>query len=173
MPSDTMARNQHHIHRPVRVSRKDIPAGACVCDHCVGKCCRYFSLPIKDPETWDDFDELRWFLAHGRTVVYLEKGTWYLLVMEKCRYLTDQNRCAIYEHRPQICDDYESDNCEYDSDWSFEKVFEAPEQVEEYAEAILPPSPRRKARARRDLVVVGPPPRVVEASPKPGRGRKR
>ncbi len=128
-----------------KTRREDLKAGECLCDHCYGKCCRYFSLPIDTPETWDDFDSIRWYLAHGNTIVYLEKGTWYLVVMSKCKYLTREDRCAIYLSRPKICSEYTTDNCEYDDDWIFEKVFESPEQIWEYAEAILPPRRRKKA----------------------------
>ena len=64
--------------KATKVRREDLKPGACLCDHCAGKCCRYFSLPIDTPTTWDDYDAIRWYLAHGETLVYVEKGTWYL-----------------------------------------------------------------------------------------------
>ncbi len=39
-----------------RSRREDLKAGECLCDHCYGKCCRYFSLPIDTP---DDLGRLR------------------------------------------------------------------------------------------------------------------
>ena len=130
--------------RKAKVRRADLKAGECLCDHCTGKCCRYFSLPIDTPTDWDDYDAIRWYLAHGRTLVYVEKGTWFLVVMTKCRYLTREDRCAIYLSRPKICNEYTTADCEYDDDWIFEKVFECPEQLWEYAEAVLPPRKRPK-----------------------------
>lgn len=127
------------------VPRDQLPPGECLCDHCVGKCCRYFSLPIETPTTWDDYDSIRWYLSHGLTLVYVEKGTWYLVVMTKCKYLMDDMRCRIYLNRPRICKEYTTDECEYDTDWGFEKVFETSEQIWEYAEAVLPPRRRRPA----------------------------
>jgi Fe-S-cluster containining protein len=100
-------------------------------------------LPIDEPTTWDDFDAIRWYLAHGRTMIYVEKGQWYLLVMTRCQYLTAHDRCRIYLNRPKICREYTTANCEYDEDWLFDKLFEVPEQIWEYAEAILPPRRRR------------------------------
>ncbi len=79
-------------------------------------------------------------------MVYVEKGTWYLVVMTKCDNLMPGNRCAIYHDRPKICRDYTTDECEYDADWSFEKVFETQEQIWEYAEAVLPPKPKPKKK---------------------------
>ena len=124
--------------------RAAIPAGDSLCDHCAGKCCRYFSLPIETPKGWDDYDAVRWYLAHGQTLVYVEKGTWYLVVMTRCNYLTPEDRCGIYHDRPKICREYTTAECEYDEDWIFEKVFETPEQLWEYADAVLPPRRRPK-----------------------------
>lgn len=135
-----------------KVSRADLKAGECLCDHCIGKCCRYFSLPIDTPTTWDDYDAIRWYLAHGQTLVYVEKATWYLVVMTKCKYLTRDDRCRLYLNRPKICREYTTDDCEYDSDWLFDKVFETAEQIWEYADAVLPP--RRRKSAGRGLPIV-------------------
>jgi len=134
--------------------RSEIPKGDCLCDHCEGRCCRYFSLPIETPEGWDDYDAIRWYLAHGQTLVYVEKETWFLVVMTRCNYLTSEDRCQIYWNRPKICREYTTDECEYDNDWIFEKVFETPEQIWEYAESILPP--RRVKRLEPAITVITP-----------------
>src|SRR5271166_1224293 len=69
-------------------SRAELKPGQCLCDFCNGKCCRYFSLPIDTPHTWDEFDSIRWYLAHGQTLVYVVKQQWYLLVKTRCQYLS-------------------------------------------------------------------------------------
>ncbi len=130
--------------------RSAVPADSCLCDHCVGKCCRYFCLEIDTPTTWDDYDTIRWYLTHGLTLIYVESGKWHLVVFTQCQYLGADNRCGIYLNRPKICRDYSSNDCEYDTDWQFDKVFETPEQIWEYAEAILP------ARRRAGRVAVMP-----------------
>ena len=139
-----------------RVSKKirldQLKAGQSLCDFCTAKCCRYFALPIDTPETWDDFDDVRWYLAHGQTAVFAEDGQWYLLVKTDCKYLRSDNRCGIYEDRMKICRNYTTDNCEYEDDFTYDKIFEAPEQIWEYAEAILPP--RRKRRKKRSVAVI-------------------
>ena len=61
--------------RKTKPRRDELKPGECLCDHCTGKCCRYFSLPIDTPTTWDDYDSIRWYLAHDRTLIYVEKGT--------------------------------------------------------------------------------------------------
>ena len=139
--------------RKIKPRRDQLKTGECLCNYCTGKCCRYFSLPIDEPTTWDDFDAIRWYLAHGRTMIYVEKGQWYLLVMTRCQYLTADDRCGIYLNRPKICREYTTANCEYDDEWSFDKLFETPEQIWEYAEAILPPRRRRTGPGPRLPVV--------------------
>jgi Fe-S-cluster containining protein len=130
--------------KPKKPTREELKPGECLCSHCTGKCCRYFCLPIDTPTTWEDYDSIRWYLAHGQTVVYVEKETWYLVVLTRCKYLARDNRCAIYLDRPKICREYTTDNCEYDSDWAVDLIFESPEQLWEYAEVVLPPRRRKK-----------------------------
>ena len=146
-----MTRSRSKKHRP---RREELAPGECLCDHCTGRCCRYFSLPIENPSTWDDYDSIRWYLAHGRTLIYVEKKQWYLLVMTRCTYLTDEDRCAIYLNRPKVCRSYTTDNCEYDGEWTFDKVFETPEQIWEYAEAVLPPRRTKRQKSTFALPIV-------------------
>lgn len=137
-----------------KTCRTDLKPGDCLCNHCTGKCCRYFSLPIETPVGHAGFDTIGLYLAHGQTLVYVENGTWYLVVMTRCQYLLRDNRCAVYFNRPRICREYTTDECEYDNDWSFEQVFESPAQVAEFADAVVP-VPRGGARSRADVQVPG------------------
>ena len=119
--------------------REELAKGESACNYCAAKCCRYFALPIDEPTEWQEFDYMRWFLLHRHAVVFIEEGSWYLLVETPCRHLRDDNLCGIYEKRPQICRDYHTDNCEYDDDWTYDHLWETPEQIEEYALAVLGP----------------------------------
>ena len=119
--------------------REELPADANLCMYCTAKCCRYFALPIDTPEDWADFEYLRWYLLHDRATVFIEDDSWYLLVHTKCKHLGDDQLCQAYETRPQICRDYTTDKCEYEDLWVYDHYFETPEQVEEYAEAVLGP----------------------------------
>jgi uncharacterized protein len=122
-----------------RPRRDDLPKDANLCMYCTAKCCRYFALPIEEPEDWADFEYIRWYLLHERATVFREEEVWYLLVHNRCKNLRDDNLCAEYETRPQICRDYTTKNCEYDDDWVYDHYWETPEQVLEYAEAVLGP----------------------------------
>ena len=108
-----------------------------LCDHCGAKCCRYFALPIDKPKEWQDFDYIRWYLLHEHAAVFTEEDCWYLLVQNRCKHLRDDHLCDIYDTRPQICRDYTTADCEYDDDWTYDHYWETPEQIEEYAEAVL------------------------------------
>ena len=132
--------------------RADLPKGENLCDHCTAKCCHYFALPIDEPTCRKDFDFIRWYLLHDRATVFVDEETWYLLVHTTCRHLQDDNRCGIYETRPQICREYTTNECEFEDDWCYERYFETPEQVDEYAEAMYGPQFPQDGRRKQDAI---------------------
>ncbi len=132
-------------HIPIR--RKDLPTGEILCSYCTARCCRYFALPIETPTTWNDFDNIRWYMMHGRISVFVDGGIWYLVVHNDCQHLMPDNRCGVYDTRPAICRKYSTSSCEYDNDFLYDRLFEAPQQIWEYAEAVLPPRRKRRAGA--------------------------
>lgn len=134
---------------PKKIRREDVSADDCLCNHCTAKCCKYFALPIDTPTEQKDFDYIRWYLLHEAATVFIEDDTWYLLVHTQCKHLQPDNRCGIYETRPQICRDYSTDGCEYEDDYVYERYFETPEQVEEFVEAFLPPKRGKVQRSRK------------------------
>jgi len=140
-----------------KIRREQIPAGDCLCDHCSAKCCKYFAVQIDTPTTRQDFDYIRWYLLHAAAAVFVEEGAWYLLVHTTCKHLQSDNRCGIYDTRPQVCREYSTENCEYEDDWVYERYFETSEQVEEYVEAVLPPKKKHSFRSRRPplLPIIG------------------
>jgi uncharacterized protein len=131
---------------PPKMLRENLKPGDCLCRYCTAKCCRYFALPIEEPTSWKEFDYLRWFMMHGRVAVFVEEKSWYLMVVADCQHLLPDNRCAIYEQRPKICREYSTVNCEYEDDAVYEKYFETPEQIWEYAEAVMPPRRKRSPK---------------------------
>ena len=120
-----------------KICRDDLPKGESLCEYCTAKCCRYFALPIDTPDTYKELEYLRWFLLHDRASIFKEDDDWYLLVHTTCKHLLEDNRCGIYDTRPQICRDYTTDNCEYEDEWTYEFYLETPEQVAEYTEAVI------------------------------------
>jgi uncharacterized protein len=120
-----------------RMSREKLPKGDCLCNYCPAKCCRYFALPIDKPDTTKDYDYVRWFMLHESASIFVEDGTWYLLIHTVCKHLQPDNRCGIYLTRPEICREYSTDNCEYDEDSTYHQYFETSEQISEYIEATI------------------------------------
>lgn len=118
-----------------QMPREELKLGEVLCDYCTAKCCRYFALPIDKPTRREDFEFIRWYLLHESATVFAEDDVWYLLVHTTCKHLQSDNRCGIYDTRPQICRDYKTDNCEYEDSYTYDVYFETPEQVHEYVEA--------------------------------------
>ena len=108
-----------------------------LCDHCTAKCCKYFALPIETPVDLEDYEFIRWYLVHDRATVFTDDDQWYIMIHTTCRHLQTDNRCGIYDTRPQICRDYTTDNCEYEDNWTYDLYFESPEQIRQYTEAVL------------------------------------
>jgi Fe-S-cluster containining protein len=137
-----------------KLRRKDHPKDGNLCEHCTAKCCRYFALPIDAPEEFSDFEFIRWYLLHERATVFKESDTWYLLVHTTCRHLQSDNRCGIYETRPQICREYSTKDCEFDDEWTYDFYLERPEQVAEYTEAMLQEKGRSIRSAKPPLLPI-------------------
>ncbi|NIP86943.1 MAG: YkgJ family cysteine cluster protein [Planctomycetales bacterium] len=120
----------------LKPTRKQLKPGEVLCEYCTGKCCRYFALPIETPEERKDFEYLRWYMLHGDTTIFCEDDDWYLMVHNRCDHLLPDNRCGIYDTRPAICREYTTDDCEYEDEWTYDRYWETPEQMAEYAEAV-------------------------------------
>jgi len=122
---------------------------SCLCDQCSALCCRYFVLEIDAPDDAEDYDNIRWYLIHENTFVFIEKKKWYLGIYSRCKHLQVDNRCGIYETRPQICRKYSTKNCDYhggEYEWSI--LFSSGEQFEEYAQKQLAKQKSREEEAR-------------------------
>jgi len=110
----------------------------CLCDRCTALCCRYFALEIDEPDTAEDYDDIRWYLAHENVHIFIEDDEWYLSVQTRCQHLQDDNRCGIYEDRPKICREYTTENCDYyTGQYDFQQYFTKPEELEAYAQIVL------------------------------------
>jgi len=107
--------------------------GSILCEHCTAACCRYLALPIEKPTTARDYDDIRWYLMHAGISVFVEDGDWYIQIQTRCKNLNADNRCAIYDARPQICREYEPGDCDYSGgDYGYEHHFTHPQQVEDF-----------------------------------------
>lgn len=124
----------------------------CLCSVCSGLCCRYFALPIDNPEAARDYDNIRWYLLHENVTIFVEKSQWYIGIANRCKQLQTDNRCGVYETRPKVCRGYSTDNCDYHGgEYEFEMLFTSAEQLERYAKQKLTEdrAEKRKKAARK------------------------
>lgn len=121
-------------------------------------------MQIDTPKEWDEFDDIRWYLSHEHTTVFVEKGKWYLDVHTKCRYLSETDyRCLNYERRPRICRKYDASGCDLTGDgYDYEMQFLNDKQMEEYMRIKfgdrvfekLQPKKKSRRTARRRIIEV-------------------
>ncbi len=108
--------------------------GSVLCEHCTAECCQYIALPIDEPESRRDFDDVRWYLMHEGVTVFVEEGVWYIQFRARCRNLQPDFRCGIYETRPRICREYKAGDCDYaGGDYSYDHLFTEPQQIDAHA----------------------------------------
>ena len=113
---------------------KKTPADVCR-EECQGKCCRYINLRIDPPRRKIDQEEIRWFLCHHGVRVSFEEGHWWLQVQTRCKHLKQDNLCAVYDTRPDVCRDYGTEGCDHTGDAFDHPVFETDDQWEAYMAA--------------------------------------
>ncbi len=112
--------------------------GSVLCTQCPAACCRYVSLPLDNPRTLRDYDDIRWYLMHEGFSVFVEDGDWYVQIQSRCRNLRDDNLCGVYETRPRICGEYEPGECDYlAGDYGYDHYFTHASQLEAYVERKL------------------------------------
>lgn len=101
------------------------------CSKCLpSKCCTYFALAVDNPESRKDFEAMLWQVAHEKVSFYIQKNQWYMMVHNRCRFLTSANQCAIYETRPYICREHSTKDCEYTSDeYGFSEHFRSYDEL--------------------------------------------
>jgi uncharacterized protein len=103
-----------------------------MCVQCGALCCRYFALEIDTPDDECEYEKIRWYLAHEATWVFIDEEKWYLLVNNKCRYLSEENLCSIYTERPAVCRSHTHEDCERSGDIFYDTLFTCMKEFEEY-----------------------------------------
>ena len=117
-----------------------------LCEHCTAACCRYIALPIDEPTSAREYDDIRWYLMHQGVSVFVEDGDWYICLVTPCQHLQPDHRCGVYATRPRICREYTTENCDYHSgDYGWEQHFTCPEHLTAYQKE----HPKGKKRKRR------------------------
>lgn len=123
------------------------------CASC-GECCTYVATQIDDPQSFGDYENLYWYLAHENVAVYIDwEGDWYLEFQTRCKNLTDAKTCAVYVDRPRVCSEFSSDECERNSrEPAYKHLFRSHEDLLGWMQARRPRAFARYARKRRELL---------------------
>ena len=117
---------------PLRMaSAPEPPRPLKVCTEC-GKCCTYVSVGINPPNSVGNATDMLWYLYHQNVSLYRDgDGEWSVVFETRCRHLQGDLLCAVYEHRPEICRDFDNTTCEV-NDPEGGLAIESPEQFVEY-----------------------------------------
>ena len=84
------------------------------CSFCARSwCCTYVTQHIPAPRSKHDFNHLLWQVSHKNVEAFKDKEGWHLLIRTSCSHLQPDGRCGIYNERPDICQDYSVENCEF------------------------------------------------------------
>lgn len=116
------------------------------CSKCDAACCKYVAMEIDCPEDLDDFENIKWYVAHENIRVFVEEDdSWNIEFITKCKYLRDDNLCSIHEEfvkdpsvsRPKICKEFGVDECPFHNDYEEKYTFTSIEEVEKYVKNIF------------------------------------
>jgi Fe-S-cluster containining protein len=91
-------------------------------------------MPTDRPRTRADVDELKWHIQYEGVSAFVANRRWYIQVRSRCKYLTRENLCSIYERRPQRCRRHNPPDCERHGDY-FTVRLDTPEELEAHVAA--------------------------------------
>lgn len=116
------------------------------CEECKGACCREVSVEMDAPKSIEDWDLIRWMVAHENVAVFMDhEGDWLVEFKTKCSKLSSENRCTIYKVRPKLCSDYPLDDCIMNGTEAAEKIrFDTMEEVEKYIKDVVMPQMQKE-----------------------------
>ena len=110
------------------------------CTQCDGKCCKYITIQIHVPKEEIEFEELKWFLTHENTIVYIDQDNeWCVEVKTPCKFQDPKtNLCINYPNRPKVCANHQMDECEanVDDEPFYKRIFLTMEDIEAYKREI-------------------------------------
>jgi len=109
------------------------------CDKCKALCCQYFCFEIDEPDDYDEFEDIRWYLCHEGVSIHVDDDDdWYIQIENKCKMLDENHRCTIYDNRPIICRNYDYATCETNGDdYGYVEEFTTPQQLDAYTRKTL------------------------------------
>lgn len=103
------------------------------CSGCI-KCCLYVAIELDAPEDDDDYQNIRWYVAHKNVWIFIDHDdSWNVQFNTPCEKLDPKGWCNIYEKRPKICREYTTDGCEkYGEGNTYKILFKNLEEFDEW-----------------------------------------
>jgi uncharacterized protein len=109
------------------------------CEGCEAECCKHVAIEIDAPENLEDFEDIKWYVAHKNINVFVDEDyEWYVEFLTPCEFLGDDFKCTIHGAKPKLCNDYLHDECVFhNSDYEEKYTFKSIEDVENYIEKVF------------------------------------
>ena len=101
------------------------------CKECPAICCKNLALTIGRPENRQELEDLKWQLHFDTVKVFISNRRWHQLIEGKCMYLSEDNKCIIYDRRPDKCRKHNPPNCEFFGKF-YDIMLSTPEELEDY-----------------------------------------
>jgi len=109
------------------------------CEGCDAQCCKYIAMEIDAPESLEDLEDIKWYVCHKNVHVYVDEDhEWHVEFITPCEHLGEDFKCGIYDKRPDICKDYDHEECTFHNpDYIELFTFKHVEDVEKYIEDVF------------------------------------
>jgi Fe-S-cluster containining protein len=107
------------------------------CEGCAN-CCKDVSVEMDKPEDFEDFETVKWMIAHQNVTVYIDHDDdWLVEFATRCKFLDESNKCKIYKERYKMCSEHDPEECVMNGDEEhYKKIFRTADDVDEYMKEI-------------------------------------
>lgn len=104
------------------------------CEECNQECCKNVIVQIDTPETQEDWEDIKWQVAHENVrVIKDNEDDWCVEFITRCKHQASDGKCVIYENRPSICRAHDSECCIVNGEGEYyEVILSSIEDVEKY-----------------------------------------
>jgi len=106
------------------------------CDKCKGQCCKTLAVQLETPTTYDDYEDIYWYLYHKPAIIYVDvEDRWWIEFPTKCSKLDKNGKCTEYETRPPVCRKAKVQDCEVNKE-EIKIMFKDEKEYKEYFDEI-------------------------------------
>jgi len=104
------------------------------CEECNQECCRSVIVEIDEPTTKEDWEDIKWQVAHKNVKVIKDNDKdWCVEFLTDCNHLAENGKCEVYDKRPKMCNSHDPESCIINGEGDYyEIIFHSIEDVEKY-----------------------------------------